>query len=99
MAGMFRRPQIGIASQGGDTYGMGIIPNTCYRYNDGYDLANVSDEAVACIGAEDVENERGYYYIMSSTQANSVYKYVYKRTVNKSDGDRYRFGIRCVKDK
>ena len=86
-------------SQGGDTYGMGIIPNTCYRYNDGYDLANVSDEAVACIGAEDVENERGYYYIMSSTQANSVYKYVYKRTVNKSDGDHYRFGIRCVKDK
>ena len=78
---------------------MGIIPNTCYRYNDGYDLANVSDEAVACIGAEDVVNERGYYYIMSSTQANSVYKYVYKRTVNKSDGDHYRFGIRCVKDK
>ena len=85
-------------SQGGDTYGMGIIPNTCYRYNDGYDLANVSDEAVACIGAEDVVNERGYYYIMSSTQTNRVNKRVYKRSINMSN-NLYRFGIRCVKDK
>lgn len=85
-------------SQGGDTYGMGIIPNTCYRYNDGYDLANVSDEAVACIGAEDVVNKRGYYYIMSSTQTNRVNKRVNKRSINMSN-NLYRFGIRCVKDK
>ena len=83
-------------NQGTDKYGLGVIPNTCYNDNSGYDLVNVRDEAVACIGAEDVENEKGYYYIMSSNNVNGVYKSVYKRSI---DSDRYRYGIRCVKDK
>lgn len=83
-------------NQGTDKYGLGVIPNTCYQDNSGYDIVNVRDEAVACIGAEDVENKKGYYYIMSSNGVNSVRKNVYKRSI---DSDRYRFGIRCVKDK
>lgn len=83
-------------NQGTDKYGLGVIPNTCYNDNSGYDLVNVRDEAVACIGAEDVENKKGYYYIMSSNGVNSVRENVYKRSI---ESDRYRFGIRCVKDK
>ncbi|WP_458449796.1 FISUMP domain-containing protein [Fibrobacter sp.] len=82
--------------QGTDKYGLGIIPNTCYQDNTGYDLVNVRDEGVACIGAEDVENKKGYYYIMSSNGVNSVREGVYKRHI---ESDRYRYGIRCVKDK
>ena len=82
-------------NQGTDKYGLGIIPNTCYKDNSGYDDVNVRDEAVACIGAEDVENKKGYYYIMSSNGFHDVRENVYKRSI---DSDRYRFGIRCVKD-
>ncbi|MBO4436548.1 MAG: hypothetical protein J5791_06665, partial [Fibrobacter sp.] len=59
---------------------------------------NVRDEAVACIGAEDADNDAGYYYIMSSNGVNDVRKTVFKRPVRESDNNRFRFGIRCVKD-
>lgn len=85
-------------NQGTDKYGLGIIPNTCYKDNSGYENVNVRSEAVACIGAESADKKEGFYYIMSSNQVNSVYKTVYKRAIRKSDEDRYRFGIRCVKD-
>ena len=85
-------------NQGTDKYGFAVIPNTCYQDHEGYDMVNVRDEAVACIGAEDVDNEAGYYYIMSSNGVNDVRKTVFKRPVRKSDNNRFRFGIRCVKD-
>ena len=85
-------------NQGTDKYGFAVIPNTCYQDHEGYDMVNVRDEAVACIGAEDVDNDAGYYYIMSSNGVNDVRKTVFKRPVRKSDNNRFRFGIRCVKD-
>ena len=85
-------------NQGTDKYGFAVIPNTCYQDHEGYDMVNVRDEAVACIGAEDIDNDAGYYYIMSSNGVNDVRKTVFKRPVRKSDNNRFRFGIRCVKD-
>ena len=82
--------------QGNNKYGLGIIPNSCYRDNRGYDLLNTGEDPVACIGAEDIENGNGYYYILTSNMGNSISEKVFKRKI---DDDRFRYGIRCVKDK
>lgn len=84
--------------QGNDKYGMSLIPNSCYQDNYGYDVLNTGNDPVACIGAEDIEENKGYYYILTSNMANHYSERVWKRTIKKDD-TRFRFGIRCVKDK
>ena len=83
--------------KGNDKYGFGLLPNTCYYDNSGYDLVNVRDESVACIGAESPDGNAGYYYIHSTNNVNSIYRNIYKRNIQKDS--RFRYGIRCVKDK
>ena len=81
---------------GTDKYGFGMLPNSCYRDNTGYDIVNVKSASVACIGAENPEEDEGYYYIHSTNNVNGVYKEIIKRRINDS---KFRYGIRCVKDK
>ncbi|NLO22723.1 MAG: hypothetical protein GX116_00055 [Fibrobacter sp.] len=75
--------------KGSDKYGLGILPNTCYQHYGEYESTNYSGYTVACIGAEDIENNVGYYYIMSPF--NSKIAYI--------KNNRFRYGIRCVKNK
>ena len=82
-------------NKGNDKYGLGILPNSCYNTTGGYSLINTG-EPVSCIGAEDVDNKKGYYYLMTSNRVNRYDTDVYKASI---DSDRYRYGIRCVKDK
>ena len=71
--------------RGYDKYGFGLLPNSCYD-------SRSRNEPAACIGAESLINvNAGYYYNLSTSP-----RTIYKKQIDKVD--RFRFGIRCVKN-